>query len=128
MGVLIKGMEMPYGCADCDFCGGIIMPDGIYYCDCPAEASHGKNISDAINNGARADFCPLVEIPTPHGRLIDADKFKADHSMKNDCAECEKELQGSSRACEYDRIYSKMDFCGWLDDADVVIEAEGSEE
>lgn len=67
----------------------------------------------------------VVEIPTPHGRLIDADKFKADYSMKNDCAECEKELRYSSRSCEYDRIYSKMDFCGWLDDADVVIEAEG---
>ena len=69
---------------------------------------------------------PLIELP-PHGRLIDADKFKADYSMKNDCAECEKELRYSSRSCEYDRIYSKMDFCGWLDDAEVVIEAERSE-
>ena len=75
MSVIVKGMEMPYGCADCDFCGGIIMPDGIYCCDCPTEASHGKNISDAINNDARADFCPLVEIPTPHGRLVDVDDF-----------------------------------------------------
>ena len=23
----------------------------------------------------RADFCPLIEVPTPHGRLIDADKL-----------------------------------------------------
>ncbi len=76
MSVIVKGMEMPYGCADCDFCGGIIMPDGIYCCDCPTEASHGKNISDAINNDTRADFCPLVEIPTPHGRLIDADAIQ----------------------------------------------------
>lgn len=75
MSVIVKGMEMPYGCTDCDFCGGIIMPDGIYCCDCPTEASHGKNISDAINNDARADFCPLVEIPTPHGRLGDLDKL-----------------------------------------------------
>ena len=44
--------------------------------------------------------------------------------MKNDCAECEKELQGSSRSCEYDRIYSKMDFCEWIDNAETVIEAE----
>ena len=35
-----------------------------------------------------------------------------------------KEMHGKVKACEYDRIYSKMDFCGWLDDADVVIEAE----
>ena len=74
MSVIVKGMEMPYGCADCDFCGGIIMPDGIYYCDCPSEASHEKNISDAINNDTRADFCPLIELP-PHGRLIDADEL-----------------------------------------------------
>ena len=70
------------------------------------------------------EHCPLIEVPTPHGRLIDADKFKADRSMKNDCAECEKELQGSSRSCEYDRIYSKMDFCEWIDNAETVIEAE----
>ena len=74
MSVIVKGMEMPYQCAECDFCGGIIMPDGIYCCDCPSEASHGKNISDAINNDTRADFCPLIELP-PHGRLIDADKL-----------------------------------------------------
>ena len=69
MSVIVKGMEMPYQCADCDFCGGIIMPDGIYCCDCPSEASRGKNISDAINNDTRADFCPLIEL-SPHGRLI----------------------------------------------------------
>lgn len=68
--------------------------------------------------------CPLIELP-PHGRLGDLDKLKADHSMKNDCAECDKELQRSSIACEYDRIYSKMDFCQWIDNAETVI--EGSE-
>jgi hypothetical protein len=26
----------------------------------------------------RPNWCPLVEIPTPHGRLIDADKFERD--------------------------------------------------
>ena len=75
---------------------------------------------------ARVDgiWCEVEEIKAPHGRLIDADKFKADRSMKNDCAECEKELQGSSRSCEYDRIYSKMDFCEWIDNAATVIEGE----
>ncbi len=43
-------------------------------------------------------------------RLIDADALKADYGMKDDCADCEKELQGTVRSCEYDRIYSKMDF------------------
>ena len=115
MSVIVKGMEMPYGCADCDFCGGIIMPDGIYCCDCPTEASHGKNISDAINNDARADFCPLVEIPTPHGRLIDGDAYvkmmeeKCDHESSLD--------EWVLKVCR-----------GGVSIMPTVIEAEGSEE
>lgn len=54
------------------------------------------------------------------GRLIDADKFKAVNGMKDDCADCDKELRGKSKACEFDRVYTKMDFCGWLDDAPTV--------
>lgn len=54
------------------------------------------------------------------GRLIDVDALKADYGMKDDCADCDKELRGKSRKCEFDRIYSKMDFCGWLDDAPTV--------
>lgn len=53
-------------------------------------------------------------------RLIDADALKADYGMKDDCADCEKELQGKVRSCEYDHIYSKMDFCGWIDDAPTI--------
>ena len=30
-----------------------------------------------ISCGTKPDWCPLVEIPTPHGRLIDADALKA---------------------------------------------------
>lgn len=29
----------------------------------------------STSNKCRHDNCPLVEIPTPHGRLIDADRF-----------------------------------------------------
>jgi predicted RNA-binding Zn-ribbon protein involved in translation (DUF1610 family) len=54
------------------------------------------------------------------GRLIDADEFKAVNGMKDDCADCDKELRGKSKACEFDRVYTKMDFCGWLDDAPTV--------
>lgn len=53
-------------------------------------------------------------------RLIDADALKADYGMKDDCADCEKELHGKVRSCEYDHIYSKMDFCGWIDDAPTI--------
>ena len=117
MSILIKDMEMPNGCPSCQF----VMA---YYC-LLIGISDDNEVTNYINE--RHPKCPLVEIPTPHGRLIDADNFKADYSMKDDCAECEKELQGSSKACEYDRIYSKMDFCQWIDNAETVIEAEGSE-
>ena len=53
-------------------------------------------------------------------RLIDADALKETLGMKDDCADCDKELRGKSKACEFDRVYTKMDFCGWIDDAPTV--------
>lgn len=49
-------------------------------------------------------------------RLIDVDALKADYGMAEDCKNCKT----GYCSCEYDRIYSKMDFCGWLDDAPTV--------
>ena len=117
----IVPQKMPMRCFECKEISSSTI-DG-YSCG----IAHKSLASEHGINVKRPDWCPLIEIPTPHGRLGDLDKLKADHSMKNDCAECEKELQGSSRACEYDRIYSKMDFCEWIDNAVTVIEAEGSE-
>ena len=50
------------------------------------------------------------------GRLIDVDELRADYGMAEDCKDC----KAGYRSCEYDRSYSKMDFCGWLDDAPTV--------
>lgn len=124
MGVYIKGMEMPKNCSGCP----------LNYDQMACKVTGTRWWSDTMvlmgfdSDKERLYDCPLVEIPTPHGRLGDLDKLKADCSMKDDCAECEKELQGSSRACEYDIIYSKMDFCQWIDNAETVIEAEGETE
>lgn len=49
-------------------------------------------------------------------RLVDADALKEDCRMANDCKDCKTYV----RDCEYDRIYTKMDFCGWIDDAPTV--------
>lgn len=49
-------------------------------------------------------------------RLVDIDALKADYGMADDCKDC----RTGYRSCEYDRIYSKMDFCGWIDDAETV--------
>ena len=110
MSVLIKGMDE-------------IPDDGAVLV---VRHDNGKvYIKDACTYGYHME---MVELPEKHGRLIDLDEFKADYGMKDDCADCDKELRNKSKSCEYDIIYSKMDFCRWLDYATVVIEAEGAEE
>lgn len=62
MSIIIKGMDMPIECGNCDF----FREDyGVPYCFITE-----KHIYFI---GEIADFCPLIEIPTPHGRLIDED-------------------------------------------------------
>jgi len=56
MSILIKGMEAPKDCLNCRFHKGI-------YCV----------LTDICTNASQG--CPLIEIPTPHGRLIDASKI-----------------------------------------------------
>ena len=64
MSVLIKGMEMPENCMDCK-----IKQYDEYENDCICPFSGVMCLSIG-----RQDACPLVEVPTPHGRLIDADE------------------------------------------------------
>ena len=60
MSVLIKGMDMPECCE---------------VCPCYDWKEDICRITDSPNDfsDTRVSDCPLVEIPTPHGRLIDAD-------------------------------------------------------
>lgn len=118
MSVIVKGMEMPENCNVCEFAHWSTL-DQMAYCK-----AKNYTMCPPDYRAKRADFCPLVALPDKHGDLIDRDAFRVDYGMNADCADCEKECQGKTRACEYDRVYSKMDFCSWLDDADVVIEAE----
>lgn len=71
MSILIKGIEMPVACFDCPCMQDLSNIDEEYYICAAIE--HAPEITDK-NNG-RLPKCPIVEIPTPHGRLIDADKF-----------------------------------------------------
>ena len=113
MSVLIKDMKMPMNCDECPL--GEYEDSEWFSCSLMNMAYRHMAQCD------RLDDCPLVEIKTPHGDLIDRNALKKDYRMGNDCERCETDW----KSCEYDRIYSKMDFCGWLDDAPVVIEAEG---
>lgn len=74
MSVLIKGMEMPSGCYTCPI---IYSEDGAFDFECPFNSYfHWHNAEDVINY--IPDSCPLIEVPAPHGRLIDADELKKD--------------------------------------------------
>ena len=61
MSIIIKGMDIPKDCSYCILANEHI--NGLckkkYYCRLEADFEH----------------CPLVEIPTPHGRLIDEDEI-----------------------------------------------------
>jgi len=81
MGVYIKGMEMPKTCAYCRF---IYADPNIEY-----EQPDGTKMvggccccftGNVIWNTKRDDDCPLENVPTPHGRLIDADAFEKENA------------------------------------------------
>lgn len=61
--ILIKGMKMPKKCEQCWFFGTDSARVGYCY------LLKGEL---PLPDGVPQD-CPLVEVPTPHGRLIDAD-------------------------------------------------------
>ena len=70
MSILIKGMEMPEDCREC--------PLEMYYMNSGETRCRARNKILAENFKAipfdsRPDWCPLVEVPAPHGDLIDID-------------------------------------------------------
>ena len=65
MDIIIKDMDMPKNCWNCPM---IQVMTGKRYC--------GKTLSDIKDSAIKLPDCPLIEIPTPHGRLIDADKLE----------------------------------------------------
>ena len=78
MSVLIKGMEMPESCDKCRFCVNGFTDEAPMY-ECGVQSY--DNVSVLVESSGkpfdfRPDWCPLVEVPTPHGRLIDADELK----------------------------------------------------
>lgn len=124
MSVIVKGMEMPSECEYCGFCR-YYPESGNVWCNVKNRLLKQRwkepGWSHLDVNVKRPDWCPLVELPEHHGDLIDRDAFKHDYRFGNDCDDCVMDW----KSCQYDQIYSKMDFCQWLDDAAVVLEAEG---
>ena len=67
MAILIEGMEMP--------------KDGVYWC----EIGVADDIAIITIHGEDRKSFTLIEVPEPHGRLIDADALVED--MKRQCEE-----------------------------------------
>ena len=107
MSIIIKGMDMPRNCFQCTFFDGI-------YCgriDDDSEAFVGEA-------SLRNPNCPLVEIPTPHGRLIDKDAIDKQLGVAEECEECKFWYGTCARGA--DRF-----ICDILYDAPTILEAEG---
>ena len=68
MSVLVKGMEMPKNCLTCKLRGD--GSDSKYIWDCPFT---GFEYTREEGETGRLDECPHVEVPVPHGDLIDID-------------------------------------------------------
>lgn len=108
--VLIKGMEMPKNCEECDFChwSNLHQTGRCDRCDDePVCADFGTDYKRT-----RARFCPLVEVSTPHGRLIDADELKKEYPHD---ADWEYPVSTNEYVNES------------IDNAPTVVEAEGEE-
>lgn len=70
MSIIIKGTEMPKKCLDCPF---MISRDND---DCIVQSNEANAKFDSWDDMKAS--CPLVEIPTPHGRLGDLDNIYVD--------------------------------------------------
>ena len=65
MGIYVKGMRMPRSCFECK----LDLRTDVCQAFCEWNAEHPYS----IRGKDRLPDCPLVEVPEPHGRLVDAD-------------------------------------------------------
>ena len=109
MSVVVKGMRIPENCGLCD----------LFHAESPMHCTvvKGHKTVGAPYGMPRPDWCPLVEVPEKHGRLIDVDaliKFVEDRyeiTWESDCYE-----GGIKDACS--------DILEKIDTMPTVIEAE----
>ena len=102
--ILIKGMEMPKSCEQCKMFNLVKSINDFRCC-----ANDEWHEADFDYHNKRHPDCPIVEVPTPHGRLIDADKL----------------LEAMGKAVEKDRHW--VNFFAIVEESPTIIEAEASE-
>ena len=111
MSLLINGMDMPKCCMECICLEAF--DDEIYgrqhFCEL-------LGIDALAKEHSRHNKCPLSEIPTPHGRLIDADRLY----------ETIEQIEGFGTIDnENDVVLSAVEVLTAIDEAPTIIEAEG---
>lgn len=89
--IAIPNINKPKSCYEC--------PIAKSYFDCLMEKKYVCPIG-------HTDDCPLIEIPTPHGRLIDADEFKSWVDDWYDCTDIGNIVES------------------WIDERPTILEAE----
>lgn len=107
--LVIRGMEMPTNVYDCPL-------NTFGFCNLAHDSNHIYCIGDS-----RPEWCPLVPLPEGHGDLIDRDAFRAENGLNAKCEHCPR----NTYKCQNDMIHTKMEFCEMLDDAPVIVPAEG---
>ena len=75
MSVLIKGMKMPEACWDCFVDNALAQNIAYFEAICPF-TERIVTFADFDAMSGRHPECPLVEVPTPHGRLVDCETLK----------------------------------------------------
>ncbi len=110
MSLILKGIDLPKSCGECEF--NYNLEGGSYeWWECVI-------LHDDINQfDTRRTDCPLIEIPTPHGRLIDADALE---TVFKDMAKCE----WNQKAFPISWAYAFEDTIDEIDNAPTILEAE----
>ena len=118
MGVYIKGMEMPKGCAFCR-----IGKRNWKKMVCPL-CDEEWDIHDPMSADHRLDNCPLATVP-PHERLIDADAladiFRSFIAMYDSCPFSQLSFPDKARRDELQSALAEVI------NAPTIIEAEEGE-
>ena len=107
MSVLIRGMKMPKECRECYL---LEYYEYLGETQCSVTRRMLAERGKPISFDGRPSWCPLVEVPEPHGRLIDAEKLKNEYPHDTDW--------------DYP-VNTNCYVCESIDNAPTVIEAEG---
>ena len=76
MSILVKGIKMPRDCPQCLLSSWSPITNEFLGCYAVPGKRYAMLDKKYAESSERPDWCPLVELPEKHGRLIDADELK----------------------------------------------------